>query len=487
VRIKQLISAAKNNTIQEFDMKNFLSFLLCCSVCFGSVIIETNDGADPESAGFTFYANGTFDKGYGSEGGEAYWFVQSTRAIYYLYTGAASDFQDQQGWTATFRTRSLPENPVAITDNFLCARDGAYRFDMSVCGGYPDYDAGVYALVSGSGYVRIDEPAVDVTQYHTYQAVYDPVSNTASYYIDGDLMASYPRTSLYTTTLAELRWGDQTSSTTGMHENRYADVRFETGQNPVKWVIYGSPSATEGETAEYFVKISGEPASPVTVTLTADSQLLVNGEAQIQLVFDPAVLPMPAQSVTVTAVDDYIKEGDHFGFIYHAAASDDADYNFEMRDVAVNIFDNDIAGIEISQTQLAGAEGDVEPMSYELVLTSSPASDVTVSFVTDSQLHAVNPIVFNSLNWSEPQAVNVFIVDDEISEGPQSSIISHVVSSSDSEYNNIQVADVLVDIEDNEPWCGQAGTFYFGADFNGDCFIDSSDIQSMAQMWLMSN
>lgn len=468
-------------------MRNILVILLCCSICFGATIIETKDGADPELAGFTFYANGTFDKGFGSEGGEDYWFVQSTRAIYYLYTTTAADFQDQQGWTATYRTRSLPENSVAITDNFLCARDGAHRFDLSICGGYTGYDPGVYALVSGSGYVRIDDPAVDVTEYHTYQVAYDPNSNDALFFIDGDLIANYPRTSMYTTTLAELRWGDQTSSTTAVHENRYSFVSLETGVNPVKWVINGSPAAVEGQSDEYLVKISGQPESLVTVTITADEQVLVNGQAQTQLVFDSSVLPIPAQTVTVTVIDDSAQEGEHVGVITHAAASDDQNYNFGMRDVEVLITDNDVAGIEITADQFDITEDDTEPVSYQLSLKSQPNYDVTISFLTDSQIIAIDPIVFNGSNWNVPQTVNIYPVNDDLSEGPHVSILSHDVSSSDANYNGFVINDITINITDDEPWCGQSGTFYFNADFNKDCYIDFGDIQSMASMWLMSN
>jgi len=196
-----------------------------------SMIIESSGSDNPADAGFVFSGNGTFSNGSGNDG-EDYWYVRSTRAAYYLYTTAASNFQDPTGWTATWRTKTLLENSIAETDNFLCARDGAYRFDMSICGGTATREAGVYVLLK-TGYVRLDVPAVNVADYHTYQIVYNPDTANVSYCIDGDILATYAKTSMYATTLSEMRWGDQYSTTTAAHENRYALISLETGQNIV--------------------------------------------------------------------------------------------------------------------------------------------------------------------------------------------------------------------------------------------------------------
>ncbi len=468
-------------------MRIILTALLLYSFCYGAVIIETKDGADPTLAGFIRNVNGTTFEGFGSEYGEDYWYMNSTRRFYYQYTCQAADFQDASGWTATWRTKNLLPNCAAVTDNFLVVHNGAYRFEMSIFGFtsatmYP----GVYINKSG-GYVRLDVPAVNVDEYHTYQIIYDPNTTKASFYIDGDVKGEYPLTSLYTTTAIQFLWGDQYSTTTAAHENRYTIARLEKGVNPVKWVISGTPAAAEGETTTYQVKICGQPTAPVIVTLSGDSQVLVNGLSQAQLTFDNAVLPIPVQTVTVTAFDDFEQEGDHFGTITHSASSADAAYNFTMRNVVVNITDNDIAGVNIIAEQFDVAETDTEPVSYDLSLKSQPSSNVTITFVTDSQISPIAPIVFNGSNWNVPQTVYIYVVNDNISEGPHSSIISHTITSSDANYNDFCINNVVVNIEDDEPWCGQAGTMYFNADFNRDCYIDFKDIESMASVWLMSN
>ena len=468
-------------------MKKILMALLFYSFCSGAVIIETQNGANPTLAGFVRNVNGTTFEGFGSEYGEDYWYMNSTRRFYYQYACQLADFQDASGWTATWRTKNLLPNSAAVTDNFLVVQNGAYRFEMSIFGfTTPTMNPGVYANLK-TGYTRLDVPAVNVDEYHTYQIIYDPNGTMTSFYIDGDLKGEYPLTSLYTTTAIQFIWGDQYSTTTAAHENRYTLARLEKGINPVKWVISGTPAAVEGETTTYQVKICGQPTAPVTVTLNGGSQLLVNGSPQTQLTFDNAVLPIPVQTVTVTAFDDSSQEDAHFGTITHSAASADAAYNFAMRNVVVNITDNDIAGVNITAEQFDVAETAAEPVSYELSLKSQPSSNVTFTFVTDSQISPIAPVVFNSSNWNVPQTVYIYVVNDNLSEGPHSSIISHTITSGDANYNNFCINNVVVNIEDDEPWCGQAGTMYFNADFNHDCYIDFADVQGMASVWLMSN
>ena len=196
------------------------------------VVIETFGGADPEDAGFVMDGKGTFSIGCGNDG-EDYWFARSTKSAYYLYSAKASDFQDPRGWTATYRTKIIPQNTAHFTDNFFAARNGSHRFDLSIFGGAGSNVAGVYVLLKKAGYTRIDSCAIDVTEYHTYQVVYNPDTKMASYYVDGTLLATYPETMNYTTKLTELRWGDQYSKVTDPYENRYSLVRLETGYHIV--------------------------------------------------------------------------------------------------------------------------------------------------------------------------------------------------------------------------------------------------------------
>lgn len=97
---------------------------------------------------------------------------------------------------------------------------------------------------------------------------------------------------------------------------------------------------------------------------------------------------------------------------------------------------------------IEGGTGD----TYTLVLTSQPSSDVTVSIETDSQIQEDRggSIVFTPFDWDVIQTITLSAVDDENSEGPHESTITHSVSSMDTNYNEISVDDIIVSITDND-------------------------------------
>ena len=86
----------------------------------------------------------------------------------------------------------------------------------------------------------------------------------------------------------------------------------------------GSTAVTEaGATDTYTVVLSGEPVANVNITPSPDSQLTVSPTS---LVFTSSNWSTP-QTVTVTAVNDAVAEGNHSGTITHAATSTDPGYN----------------------------------------------------------------------------------------------------------------------------------------------------------------
>ena len=77
------------------------------------------------------------------------------------------------------------------------------------------------------------------------------------------------------------------------------------------------------------------------MTVTPDSQLSVSAVLPLLLTFTSNNWYNP-QTVTVTAEDDSVYEGDHTGTIINTASSTDPNYdNYELPSVTANIADND--------------------------------------------------------------------------------------------------------------------------------------------------
>ncbi|MBI3464734.1 MAG: hypothetical protein HY000_17010, partial [Planctomycetes bacterium] len=206
-----------------------------------------------------------------------------------------------------------------------------------------------------------------------------------------------------------------------------------------------------GATDTYTVKLTTQPTTDVTITLTPDSQVSVSPAA---LTFTSSNWNT-ARTVTVTAVDDGVDEASpHTGTISHSASSSDANYNgIGIPSVTANVTDNDTAGVTI--TQSGGVTNVTEggaTDTYTVVLATQPTADVTITLMPDSQVPVSPPtLTFTSANWNTARTVTVTAVDASVDEAsPHAGTISHSASSSDANYNGIAVASVAANVTDND-------------------------------------
>ncbi len=170
------------------------------------------------------------------------------------------------------------------------------------------------------------------------------------------------------------------------------------------------------------------------------------------------------QTVTVSAVDDLIDEGPHSGIISHTVTSGDPNYaGIGAADVTANISDNDSAGVSLSPLTVNVSENGLTA-TYAISLTSQPTGTVTVAVNPDGQT-TVSPAkrIFNPFNWSWPQTVTVTAVDDLVVEGAHTGLISHSVTSVDTNYNGYSVPIVTAEIIDND---SVSSTIYLPLVFN---------------------
>ncbi|MGK7903410.1 MAG: hypothetical protein AB4352_18790 [Hormoscilla sp.] len=112
----------------------------------------------------------------------------------------------------------------------------------------------------------------------------------------------------------------------------------------------------------------------------------------------------------------------------------------------------DLSGVTI--TQSSGSTNITEGGAtddYMVVLDAEPTADVIISIASDDQsTTAPTSVTFAPDNWNAPQTVTVTAVDDSAVEGTHTSTISHTASSADSNYNAIQIANVIASITDND-------------------------------------
>ncbi|MEZ6119743.1 MAG: PQQ-dependent sugar dehydrogenase [Pirellulaceae bacterium] len=137
----------------------------------------------------------------------------------------------------------------------------------------------------------------------------------------------------------------------------------------------------DGVQDSYSIALTSPPASPVTIELQVDDQIVVS---PVLLTFDDSNWNRP-QSVIVTAIDDSLDEGNHASIIRHVVTSAAFDYDsILVPDVSVGITDNDRESIDILFVM-----GSTVPTPYEALLVSHlDASGWTTTMISSASVSA---------------------------------------------------------------------------------------------------
>ena len=311
----------------------------------------------------------------------------------------------------------------------------------------------VYESGTGTYAVQLDtEPTGNVTV-----TINDPTDNTD--------VTTDPATLTFTTlnwknpqTVTVTAQDDDDKSDDGAtvtHSVSGADYGSETAANVTVSVtdtdkagVFISPTShavvDECHYTYYSVKLLIEPTSDVTVTIGDPSNTDVTA--------DPAALTFTPdnwddeQDVTVTCTKDDDAAVDK-AYVTHTIRGGGYD-GFSVPDVAITVYDTDIAGVTLSESTLIIDEGGTG--TYTVQLDTEPTGNVTVTIndPTDNTDVTTDPatLTFTTLNWKNPQTVTITAAeDDDAADG--TATVTHSVSGGD--YGSVTVDAVEVLIEDS--------------------------------------
>jgi hypothetical protein len=224
-----------------------------------------------------------------------------------------------------------------------------------------------------------------------------------------------------------------------------------------KVVIVSAPGLSSlnesGGSTDFTLVLSLLPTADVVVDVVS-SDLTECTVSPAQLTFTPGNFAT-GQDVTVTAVDDFIDDGDQICTAVITSSSADVDYNAgDPADVDITIVDNETSEVTVSLPGLSNINenGVNSNTSFSVVLTVIPSADVVID-VTSSDLTecTVSPaqLTFTSANFSTPQNVTITGAIDAIIDGDQPCTAELVMTNGgDANYNAIDPADVGVTVVD---------------------------------------
>ncbi len=206
------------------------------------------------------------------------------------------------------------------------------------------------------------------------------------------------------------------------------------------------------------VRLRSNPSASVSVTLSAP-QLRFSPST---LIFEPtgstSNLWSTEQTVTVSALDDFLQEGLHSANLIAYSQSAGSNYNGSTsgNSIPVTLLDNDDARLMVRQTLGSTQVGEADqPDTYTLSLGRKPAAGtevtVTLSGFSGITVSPAGPFVFDESNWNTPMTLTVRGSNDSSFELPSSvTTITHTVTSTDPVYHHSSSPTLTVTILDNE-------------------------------------
>ncbi|ABS27125.1 Calx-beta domain-containing protein [Anaeromyxobacter sp. Fw109-5] len=250
--------------------------------------------------------------------------------------------------------------------------------------------------------------------------------------------------------------GPATSSDAGYAGKDPADLTFtNTDDDAAGLVASPSTGLTTSEpagTASFQLTLSSQPLADVVVAVSS-SDPTEGTVAPASVTFTTANWNA-AQTVTVTGVDDAVADGPIAYAVNLSATSTDPGYGGRTGSVSVTNADDDAAGIAVSAPSgLSTSEAGLQ-VTFTVVLTSEPTSDVTVPITSSDPTEgtvAPAPLTFTAANWNVAQTVTVTGVDDLVNDGDQLyTVLVGAATSLDGSYSGIDPGDISLTNTDDD-------------------------------------
>jgi hypothetical protein len=216
----------------------------------------------------------------------------------------------------------------------------------------------------------------------------------------------------------------------------------------------GLQTRENGQQASFTVRLNSRPTDEVSIDVSSgntDEVTLSTGN----LTFTPDNWNSP-QTVTLTGVDDPVRDGDRQVLITLTdTESDDAAYDaLPVDEVNVVNRDDDTPGFRLTPSSgLVTTEGGGQA-TFTVALTTRPSSSVSVGLVssdTDEARLSAAQLTFTPDNWNAPQTVTLTGQNDDLADGPQPFYVALApVTSDDDEYDAMAVLHVTGTNTDND-------------------------------------
>jgi len=229
-------------------------------------------------------------------------------------------------------------------------------------------------------------------------------------------------------------------------------VTVEDDDVPMISIMAETDSVPEGMAARFTLTADPVPGRDLTVALnvSVDSDEVLSGTPPTT-----ATVRMGETSVTidVATVDDDANEEDATVTATLTPPASGAGYGLGTDSATVTVTDDDEPGVMVTASDPFEVDENDGAATYAIRLTSEPSAEVTVTPSSNTDAVMISDaLTFTGGpggNWRTAQLVTVTGVDDRI-DSDRTATISHAATSSDSDYEGIDVVGVTVMLRDDD-------------------------------------
>ena len=193
------------------------------------------------------------------------------------------------------------------------------------------------------------------------------------------------------------------------------------------------------------------PTVTVAPTASPVEELVVFPEMWSSITVEGESRYTATSAYTLRIVNDAVDEDSETFEIQLQHVPGVSGLSFGVGTTVATILDDDTRGVEVSPVDVTVTEGDSAGASYEVVLTSWPTDDVSVSVTAPSNSDLSvdeSSLFFFADEWNEAQTVTVTAAHDTGTVGDESVTITHDAEGGD--YGSLVVDGVAVTIEDDD-------------------------------------
>jgi hypothetical protein len=220
----------------------------------------------------------------------------------------------------------------------------------------------------------------------------------------------------------------------------------------------GNTLVSEDATTDIFtVQLDAKPQTNVVINLTnSDTTEKTISHANLTFTKDNWNI---AQTVTITGVNDDVKDGDEATSITLSIDQLNTDDIFDLvasQTISVTTIDNDIPNLVITQDNgISVTEGLVDTDQIKIRLSTQPVggNDVNIALTPrDTSEISLSKTTITILNadWNKDHKVTIASVDDMELDGDITSSIDIATTSSDSDYNGLSKTVQVITLDDEE-------------------------------------